>query len=140
MVTINSIKRGIVIDHITAGQGIRIFEYLKLGETDYTVALIRNANSNKLGKKDIIKIENVLDMDYRVLGFLDANATVNVIENENIIEKIKLNLPEQLHGVIKCRNPRCITAQEEGIKHSFTLVDSEAKEYRCEYCDEIVKL
>ena len=113
MLTINSIKNGIVIDHISAGLGTRIFNYLGLDKVDYSVALIMNAESAKLEKKDIIKIENHIDIDYTVLGLIDPNITVDIIENEVIREKIKLSLPDKVENVIKCKNPRCITSIEK---------------------------
>ena len=137
MVTINSIKRGIVIDHIKAGVGLKIFKYLGLDNADYTVALIMNATSKKLGKKDIIKIENEIDIDFAVLGFIDPNITINIISGEEIENKVKLKLPEKIEHVIKCDNPRCITSVEQEILHSFYLADREKGEYRCIYCDEI---
>lgn len=137
MVTINSIKRGIVIDHIEAGQGVKIFNYLGLDKANFTVALIKNASSRKRGKKDIIKIENVIDFDLTVLGLIDSNITVNIIENEVIIEKIKPKLPHSVEDIIKCKNPRCITSVERNITHRFVLVDEKRGQYRCEYCDEI---
>ncbi|MGV8983384.1 aspartate carbamoyltransferase regulatory subunit [Clostridium sp.] len=137
MVTINSIKRGIVIDHIKAGVGIKIFKYLGLDNADYTVALIMNATSKKLGRKDIIKIENEIDIDYTVLGFIDPNITINIISGEEIENKVKLRLPDKIEHVIKCDNPRCITSVEQEILHSFYLADREKGEYRCIYCDEI---
>ena len=136
MVTINSIKKGIVIDHIRAGAGIKIFYYLGLDKVECAVALIMNAESTKRGKKDIIKIENVIDMDFTVLGFIDPNLTINIIEGEVIKEKIKLKLPKTVENVIKCKNPRCITSVETNINHIFHLVDEKKGEYRCEYCDE----
>jgi len=137
MVTINSIKRGIVIDHIKAGVGIKIFKYLGLDDADYTVALIMNATSKKLGRKDIIKIENEIDIDYTVLGFIDPNITINIISGEEIDNKVKLRLPDKIEHVIKCDNPRCITSVEQEILHSFYLADREKGEYRCMYCDEV---
>ena len=137
MVTINSIKRGIVIDHIEAGLGVRIFNYLGLDKANYTVALIKNAPSKKHGKKDIIKIENVIDFDLTVLGLIDPHITINIIENETIIEKIKPRLPARVEDVIKCKNPRCITSIERDITHRFVLVDEKKSLYRCEYCDEL---
>ena len=137
MVTINSIKRGIVIDHIKAGVGIKIFNYLGLNNAEYTVALIMNAPSEKLGKKDIIKIENEIDIDFTVLGFIDPNITINIISGEDIEEKVKLKLPQKIENVIKCNNPRCITSIEQGIVHKFYLSDREKGEYRCIYCDEV---
>ena len=137
MVTINSIKRGIVIDHIKAGVGIKIFKYLGLDNADYTVALIMNATSKKLGSKDIIKIENEIDIDFTVLGFIDPNITINIISGEEIENKVKLRLPDKIENVIKCDNPRCITSVEQEILHSFYLANREKGEYRCIYCDEI---
>lgn len=140
MLTINSIRNGIVIDHISAGLGIKIFNYLGLDKVDYAVALIMNAGSRKLGKKDIIKIENHIDIDYTVLGLIDPNITVDIIENEVIREKIKLSLPDKVENVIKCKNPRCITSVEKYVTNVFYLVDHAKGEYRCKYCDEIYKV
>ena len=137
MVTINSIKRGIVIDHIKAGVGLEIFNYLGLDKAGFTVALIMNAPSSKLGKKDIIKIENEIDIDFTVLGFIDPNITINIISGEEIETKVKLNLPDKIDKVIKCNNPRCISSIEQEIMHSFYLSDRKKGEYRCMYCDEI---
>lgn len=139
MVTINSIKKGIVIDHITAGLGVEIFNYLNLNGADFTVALIMNAPSTKVGRKDIIKIENELHIDLTVLGLIDPNITINIIEDEIITKKIKLEIPTRVENVLKCKNPRCITSVEEYIPHVFHLVNYENREYRCEYCDDIVK-
>jgi len=133
MVTINSIKRGIVIDHIKAGVGLKIFKYLGLDKADYTVALIMNATS----RKDIIKIENEIDIDFAVLGFIDPNITINIISGEEIENKVKLRLPDKIEHVIKCDNPRCITSVEQEILHSFYLANREKGEYRCIYCDEV---
>ena len=137
MLTINSIKNGIVIDHIKAGLGIKIFNYLGLDKVDFTVALIMNADSDKCLRKDIIKIENEINIDFTALGLICPNVTVNVIENEVIKEKLKLQLPEKVQDVIKCKNPRCITSIEHNVPHSFYLVDKQKGEYRCDYCDEI---
>jgi aspartate carbamoyltransferase regulatory subunit len=139
MVTINSIKKGIVIDHITAGLGVKIFEYLKLNRADFTVALIMNAPSVKVGKKDIIKIENELHVDLTVLGLIDPNITINIIEDEIITRKIKLEIPTRVENVLICKNPRCVTSVEEYVPHVFHLVDYDNREYRCEYCDDIVR-
>jgi aspartate carbamoyltransferase regulatory subunit len=139
MLTINSIKDGIVIDHIKAGLGLKIFNYLGLDKADFQVALIMNAESSKLGRKDIIKIENVMDLDYTVLGLIDPNITIDIIENETIMKKISLKLPKKVENVIKCKNPRCITSVEKYVPHVFYLVDEEKGEYRCKYCDEIFK-
>lgn len=137
MVTINSIKRGIVIDHIKAGVGLKIFNYLGLDKAEYTVALIMNAPSKKLGRKDIIKIENEVNIDYTVLGFIDPNITIDIITGEKIESKVKLNLPDKIENVIRCTNPRCITSTEQEILNSFYLSDRKKGEYRCMYCDEI---
>lgn len=137
MLTINSIKNGIVIDHIQAGHGMKIFNYLGLNNVDYRVALIMNAESEKLGKKDMIKIENTMNIDYTVLGFIDPTITIDIIKDEKIMEKIKLKLPDTIQNVIKCKNPRCITSTEKYIPHEFYLVNRKKGEYRCRYCDEI---
>ena len=137
MLTINSIKYGIVIDHIRAGCGIKIFNYLGLDKVDYSVALIMNVDSKKLGKKDIIKIENVIDIDYTVLGLIDPNITIDIIENEQRKEKIKLKMPEKVENVIMCKNPRCITSLEQSIDHIFHLINPDTGEYKCIYCDEV---
>ncbi|WP_040212863.1 aspartate carbamoyltransferase regulatory subunit [Clostridium polynesiense] len=135
MLSINSIKNGIVIDHIKAGLGIKIFNYLGLDSVDFRVALLMNVESSKLEKKDIIKIENSLDIDYTVLGFIDPNITIDIVENEVITRKTKLNLPEKVTDIIKCKNPRCVTSQEAHLPHVFYLSDQCTGEYRCEYCD-----
>ena len=132
---VNSIEKGIVIDHITAGTGHRILDYLNIDTKNNTVAFIMNATSQKHGRKDLIKIENVTDVDLTVLGLLDPTATVNIIENGEIVKKISLELPEKVVDVIKCKNPRCITTVEQEIVHTFRLVDREKKVYRCIYCD-----
>ena len=137
MLNIDKIKNGIVIDHIRAGQGIRIFNWLGLDKAPYTVAFVVNANSQELGKKDIIKIDNILTINFNVLGLIDPNITVNIIENENITKKIKLQLPELVEDVLICRNPRCITSTEKYIPHVFHLENPELRTYRCEYCDDI---
>ncbi|HAG43877.1 MAG TPA: aspartate carbamoyltransferase regulatory subunit [Clostridium sp.] len=140
MLTINSIKNGIVIDHIKAGGGIKIFNYLGLDKAEYRVALIMNAESEKLGKKDIIKIENVINIDYAILGLMDKGITIDIIKNENISKKISLKLPERVENVIKCKNPRCITSIEPYLNHVHYLVNEKTKEYRCKYCDDIRKV
>ncbi|NLW21656.1 MAG: aspartate carbamoyltransferase regulatory subunit [Tissierellia bacterium] len=137
MLYIDSISKGIVIDHIKAGYGLSIFKYLGLDKADFTVALIMNAPSKKYGKKDLIKIENNIDLDLTMLGFIDPNITVNIIDNEKIVNKIKLSLPEKVEGIIKCKNPRCITSTERNIMHRFVLIDEEKGIYKCEYCDQI---
>lgn len=137
---VNSIEKGIVIDHITAGTGNRILDYLNIDTQKNTVAFIMNATSRKHGRKDLIKIENVTDVDLTVLGLLDPNATVNIIENGKIVKKISLELPETVVDVIKCKNPRCVTSVERNAHHVFHLMNAETHEYRCEYCDEIVNM
>lgn len=140
MLSINSIKNGIVIDHIHAGCGIKLFNYLGLDKADFAVALIMNVESQKLHKKDIIKIENVLDLDLTALGLIDHNITIDIIENEMIKEKIRLKLPTKVTNVIRCKNPRCITSVEKYVPNVFYLIDEENAEYRCKYCDEVRKI
>ncbi|MBO5481979.1 MAG: aspartate carbamoyltransferase regulatory subunit [Spirochaetaceae bacterium] len=137
MLNIESIKSGLVIDHIRAGSGAKIFSWLGLDKAEYSVALIMNVPSKAMGKKDIIKIDNIINIDYSVLGFIDPNITVNVIKNEQIAEKITLSLPEKVENVIKCKNPRCITTTENYVSQIFHLVDKEKGQYRCGYCDEL---
>jgi len=133
---IGQIKDGIVLDHITPGNGMNIYNVLKLGKLDCTVALIKNAESPKLGKKDIIKIGTLLDIDLDVLGYLDPGITVNVIRNYKVAERRRLALPQRVVGVIKCKNPRCITSIEQEIVHEFKLTDPAKKVYRCIYCEQ----
>ena len=132
---IGQIKDGIVLDHITAGKGMDIYEILKLGQLDCTVAMIKNAESPKMGKKDIIKIGTLLDLDLDVLGYLDPGITVHVIRDSKVAERRKVALPERVVGVIKCKNPRCITSVEREIVHEFKLTDRAKKIYRCIYCE-----
>ena len=136
---IGQIKDGIVLDHITAGKAMEIYNVLKLGELDCTVAMIKNAESPKLGKKDIIKISTLLDLDLDVLGYLDPGITVNVIRNSEVAERRKVALPERVVGVIKCKNPRRITSIEQEIVHEFKLTDREKNVYRCIYCEHQAK-
>ena len=137
MLNIEKIKNGIVIDHIKAGHGIRIFNWLGLDKIPYTVAFVVNANSRHMGKKDIIKIDNVIKINFNILSLIDPNMTVNIIQNERVKEKIKLQLPEVVEDVLVCKNPRCITSTEKYIPHVFHLESPELRSYRCEYCDEI---
>ena len=139
MLNIGVINEGIVLDHIVAGGAMNIYSYLHLERTDYTVAIIKNAKSNLMGKKDIIKIEGPIDIDFDVLGVLDPNITVNVIRDGAIVEKRKLNLPERVTNIIKCKNPRCITSIEQGLAHRFKLTNREKGLYRCEYCEQAFK-
>ena len=135
MLSVNTIKNGLVIDHIRAGSGPRIFSWLGLDKASYRVALIMNVPSQRLGKKDIIKIDNIINIDYSVLGFIDPNITVNVIRDGKIDKRYHLWLPERIVGVIKCKNPRCITSVEVNAVHEFRLADKEKKIYRCIYCE-----
>ncbi len=132
---VDAIKNGIVLDHIEAGKGMEIYNFLKLDELDCPVALIKNAGSKKMGKKDIIKIDADMNLDLDILGYIAPNVTVNVIKDGEKVEKRRLELPETVKGVITCKNPRCITSIEQGIVHEFRLVDSEKGIYRCIYCE-----
>ena len=134
---VGSISEGFVLYHIEAGRSMDIYKYLHLDELDCCVAIIKNAKSNKMGKKDIIKIECPIDfMDLDILGFIDHNITINIIENEKIVEKKQLKLPKEIRNVIRCKNPRCITSIEQGLDHVFVLTDEENQIYRCKYCEE----
>ena len=132
---IDSIKNGYVIDHIKAGQSMEIYKYLKLNELDCQVAIIQNAKSNKMGKKDIIKIDKELKLDLDILGYLDSNITVNVIKDDKLVEKIHPEMPEKLVNIVHCRNPRCITSVERGLDQICVLTDRENRVYRCKYCE-----
>ena len=137
MLNVNKIKNGIVIDHIRAGQGVRIFNWLGLDKAPYTVALVINAHSGVMGKKDIIKIDNAITIDFKALGLIDPNITVNVIKEQEIADKIKLELPGKVTNILVCKNPRCITSTEKYVAHVFYLENADAQTYRCEYCDDI---
>lgn len=137
MLKIGKIEEGFVLDHIQAGKSLSIYEHLGLDKMDCTVAIIKNARSEKLGKKDILKVEcdiNLLDLD--VLAFIDHNITVNVIKDGEIVAKKALVLPKMIKNVIKCHNPRCITSIEQELPHIFFLADEEKEVYRCKYCEE----
>ena len=137
MLNISGIKEGVVLDHIQAGKSMEIYKYLGLGKMDCTVAIIKNARSSKMGRKDITKIEGPLDsLDLDVLGYIDHTITVNIIRDERIVEKRCLSLPDRLVNVIHCKNPRCITSVEQELPHIFYLADKEKEVYRCQYCDE----
>jgi len=136
MLNIDSIQNGIVIDHIKAGNGMRIYDLLELGKLDCCVAIIKNARSTKMGRKDIIKIGQVLDMDFNVLGYIDPGITVNIIRDGKVAERRRLSLPEKVFGVLKCKNPRCITSVEQELVHEFKLTDPKNQVYRCVYCDQ----
>jgi len=136
---LNKIQNGIVMDHIKAGLGIKLYDYLGFKDAPFTVALITNAASGKLGLKDIIKIENIVDIDYTALGLIDDNITVSIIKNGEIASKAKLSLPQRVQDVIRCKNPRCITSIEKHIPHIFILKDEGKKRYGCAYCEETVE-
>lgn len=126
-----------MLDHIKAGKSLELYEHLQLDKLDCTVAIIKNARSDKMGKKDILKVECDIDMlNLDVLAFIDHNITVNVIKNGDIVEKKVLVLPRQIKNVIKCHNPRCITSIEQELPHIFYLADPEGEVYRCKYCEE----
>ena len=135
MLNISGLDQGIVIDHIQAGGAMKIYEYLNLEKMVCQVAIIKNAKSNKMGKKDIIKIEGPLDIDLNVLGVLDHNITINIIKNNTIVGKHTLELPETVTNIIKCKNPRCITSIEQELPHRFKLTDKKNRIYRCIYCE-----
>ena len=136
MLNISGIQEGFVLDHIKAGHSLRIYHDLGLDRLDCTVAVIMNARSGKMGKKDIIKVECPVDaLDLDILGFLDHNVTVNVIQDEQIVEKKKLTLPRRITNVIRCTNPRCITSVEQGLDQVFVLTNKEKEVYRCLYCE-----
>jgi len=132
---IDSIKNGYVIDHISAGHAMKIYDYLKLGELDCSIAMIMNARSTKMGKKDIIKIDKKVKIDFDVLGYIDPNITINVIENDKKVKKFHPELKNELIDIVKCKNPRCITSVERGLKHICVLKDKKSAKYRCKYCD-----
>ncbi len=132
---IDSIKNGVVIDHIQAGKSMEIYNHLELDKLDCTVAIIKNVHSKKMGSKDIIKIDSDMQVDLDVLGYIDSDITVNIIKDGVLAEKKKLTLPEQIKDVIKCKNPRCITTTEQDLPHVFKLTERETKTYRCVYCE-----
>ena len=137
--TIDEIKNGIVIDHITAGLGMKIFNLLKLQELECSVAFIKNAPSRKMGKKDIIKIDASIDLNTDILGYIDPDITVNIIKNGKNVEKKRIALPQKLTNVITCKNPRCISQTEQELPHIFKLSDKENRVYRCLYCESKAK-
>ena len=132
---IDGVNTGIVLDHIKAGKSMQIYELLGLDKINNCVAIIQNADSAKYGKKDIIKIDQIIDLDFDVLGYVDSNITVNIVKDGKLERKHHMELPQTLKNVVKCKNPRCITSVEQGILHTFKLVDRENKVYRCIYCD-----
>jgi len=132
---IDSILNGVVLDHIQAGKSMEIYNLLRLGELDCSVAIIKNVRSNRMGKKDILKIDSPMDLDLDVLGYIDSNITVNIIRDGKLVEKKHLELPQKLVNVIRCKNPRCITMAEPQLDAIFLLNDAEKHTYRCAYCD-----
>ncbi len=132
---IDSIRNGIVIDHIQARKGIEIYNALNLGELDCSVAIITNAKSKKMGRKDIIKIDKKIDLDLDILGYLDSNITINIIQENERVEKYHVELPKEIVNIVKCKNPRCITSVENELPQVFVLTDKEKKAYRCKYCE-----
>ena len=136
MLNIGGLNEGVVIDHIKAGGAMEIYNYLGLEKLDCSVAIIKNARSNKMGKKDIIKIEGPITVNLDILGVLDSSITINVIRDNEIVEKRTLALPEMVTNVIKCKNPRCITSIEQELPHRFKLTDKENRVYRCLYCEQ----
>ncbi len=132
---IDEIRNGIVIDHIMAGKSMEIYKFLRLEELDCSVAIIKNAQSGKMGKKDIIKIDGYPEIDLNILGYIDPEVTINIIKNGERIEKKSPELPDKIENVLKCKNPRCITSVEPGIPHIFRLTEKESRTYRCIYCE-----
>ena len=140
MLNVGAISEGFVLDHIEAGKSLSLYHDLKLDELDCCVAIIKNARSNKMGKKDILKVEcDPATLDLDVLGFIDHNITVNIIKGEKIVEKKVLHLPKEIKNVIRCKNPRCITSIEQELDQIFLLTDEEKEIYRCKYCEEEYK-
>lgn len=136
---IGQIKDGIVLDHITAGLGMTLYNFLGLDKLDCQVALIKNAESVKMGRKDIIKIDKVIDINMDALGYLDPGVTVNIIKDGKLAKRQNIDIPERIENVIKCKNPRCITTVEQELPHIFTLRDKENRVYRCLYCESKAK-
>ena len=137
MLNVGQLNEGVVLDHIEAGKSMQIYKYLKLDRMDCCVAIIKNAHSNKMGKKDIIKVECPIDeLDLKVLGFIDHRITVNIIQDGHIVDKKELKLPKRLTNIISCKNPRCITSIEQELDQVFFLADEEQEVYRCLYCEE----
>ena len=132
---IDSIQNGVVLDHIQAGKSMEIYKYLHLDQLDCSVAIIKNARSGHMEKKDIIKIDSPVELDLDVLGYIDANITVNIIRDGKLVEKKHLELPEKLVNVLRCKNPRCITVSESQLDAIFKLSNRDRRIYRCAYCD-----
>ena len=139
MMKVGAIHNGLVIDHITAGKGMELYHFLNLDHIDAPIALIKNAPSEKMGKKDIIKIDAELDLDLDALGYIDPNVTINVVKEGVRVDKFHPQLPEKLTNIVHCKNPRCITSVEQEIPHIFKLTNRETGEYRCIYCESKAK-
>lgn len=135
MLNIDSIENGIVIDHITAGKSMELYQILGLDQLDCTVAILKHVTSRKFGCKDIIKIDREMDLDWDLIGYVDPSITVNIIRDGKLVEKRTLKLPERIRGVLKCKNPRCITSVEQELPQEFVLTDREKRVYRCRYCE-----
>lgn len=137
MLNVGALQEGFVFDHIQAGMGMEIYNHLNLDKLDCCVAIIKNARSNKMGKKDIIKVECPIDMlDLDILGFIDHNITVNIIKGSEIVDKKRLHLPKEIKNIIQCKNPRCITSIEQELDQIFVLTNPDKEIYRCKYCEE----
>ncbi len=136
---IDSIKNGIVIDHIQAKRGMEIYELLNLKDLDCSVAIITNAKSKKMGRKDIIKIDKDMEINMDMIGFIEPNATINIVKNDKLVDKYSVKLPEKIVNIAKCQNPRCITSVEKDLDQIFTLTDNENQIYRCQYCEMSLK-
>lgn len=136
---IDSIKNGIVIDHIQAKKGMEIYELLNLKDLDCSVAIITNAKSKKMGRKDIIKIDKDMEINIDMIGFIEPNATINIVKENKLVDKYRVQLPEKIVNIAKCQNPRCITSVEKDLDHIFTLTDRERQIYRCQYCEMSLK-
>ena len=139
MLNVGALREGYVLDHIKAGKAMTIYHDLKLDKLDCTVAIIKNARSQKMGKKDIIKIDTELELDLDALGYIDPNVTINIVKDGVCVKKVHPQLPERLTNIIQCKNPRCITSVEQEIPHIFKLTDREKGEYRCIYCESKAK-
>ena len=136
---IDSIKNGIVIDHIQVKKGMEIYEALNLKDLDCSVAIITNAKSKKMGRKDIIKIDKDIEVNIDMIGFIEPNATINIVKNDKLVDKYRVKLPEKIVNLAKCQNPRCITSIEKDLDQVFILTDEEKQVYRCKYCEMSLK-
>ena len=136
---IDSIKNGIVIDHIQAKKGMEIYELLELAKLDCSVAIITNEKSQKMGRKDIIKIDKSIDIDLDILGYIDPDITINIVKDDKLIKKFHVTKPEKIVNIVKCQNPRCITSEERELDQVFILTDKEKQTYRCKYCEMSLK-